>query len=163
MDNLYFDELEMEEKIEKAILDYYKNDSRHEKNYWFNIFGKKQLKFYSSLTEINTQEELPKFPCAVITIESQPDTTWSNSTQIEQVSIVNFSIEFFTVQVGNTDKKILGNNLSNIITLALRNLSGNIKITKNAPLINIDNSIYRRIIRGAFKYNNKTKTFYKGD
>lgn len=163
MDNLYFDELEMEEKIEYAILDFYKNDSRYEKNHWFNVFGKKQLKFYSSLTEINTQQEKPKFPCAVITIESEPDTQWCNSTQVEQVSRVNFSVEFFTVDINNTDKKILGNNLSNIILLGLRNLSSNITISKNAPLLNFDTNVYRRIIRGVFKYDNTTKTFYKGD
>ena len=163
MDNLYFDELEMEEKIEKAILDFYKKDNRHEPNYWYNVFGKKQLKFYSSLTEINAQEGKPKFPCAVITMESEPDTQWSNSTQVEQISRVSFSIEFFTVDINNIDKKILGNNLSNIILLGLRNLSSNITISKNAPLLNFDTNVYRRIIRGVFKYDNKTKTFYKGD
>ena len=163
MDNLYFDELEMEEKIEKAILDFYKNDYRHEPNYWYNVFGRKQLKFYSSLTEINTLQEEPKFPCAVITIQSEPDTEWSNSSHIEQISKVEFSIEFFTVNVNNIDKKTLGNNLSNIILLGLRNLSSNIKTTKNSSLFNFDTNVYRRIIRGVFKYDNKNHTFYKGD
>ena len=163
MDELFFDEIEMKEKMQNAILDFYKNDKRFEKNHWFKMFGNRYLKFYSSLTEANSQDEMPQFPCSVLTIMSEPDMAWANSTQIEEISRVNFSIEIYTVKVGNTDKELLGSYLSNVVTLGLRNLSGNIAITKNTPLINFDNSVYRRIIRGVFKYNNKTKTFYKGD
>ena len=163
MDNLYFDELEMEEKFEKAILDFYKNDSRHEKNYWYKTFGNRNLKFYSSQTEANSEDKAPQFPCAIITLQSEPNTTWSNSTQIEQISRVNFTIELYTKKVGNIQNKKLCSYLSEIVTLGLRQLSGNISISKNAPIPNFDTSIYRRIVRGVFNYNNETRTIYKGD
>ena len=163
MDNLYFDELQMKETFEKAIAEYYKNDDRYEEGYWFKFFGNRDLKFYSSMYEANTSKEKPHFPCVIIDIESTPNSQWSNSTQIEEISSVSFNIEFFTTDIGNVDKTISSYKLSTMILLALRQVSGNITVTRNAPILNIDRNVCRRIIRGAFQYNNKTKTFYKGD
>lgn len=163
MDNLYFDEITMKETLQNAILNRFKNDTRHEKKHWYKMFGNRNLKFYSSQTQANSQKEKPQFPCAIVNIESEPDTFWSNSTQIEEVSIVNISIEIYTVETNNIDKELLGSYLSNIVLMGLRDVSGNIIVTKNAPLINLDNSVYRRLIRGVFKYNNKTQTIYKGE
>lgn len=158
MDELYFDELKIKEQIETSILNQYNTDKLH----WHKMFGNRDLKFYSSLSAANSQDESPQFPCAVLSISSEPDTTWANSSQIEEVSTVNFTIDIFTVKVNNVDKETLGSYLTNIVIKGLRNLSGNIVTTRNAPLINFDNSVYRRIIRGVFKYDNKTNTFYKG-
>ena len=113
--------------------------------------------------EANTSKEKPHFPCVIIDIESTPNSQWSNSTQIEEISSVSFNIEFFTTDIGNVDKTISSYKLSTMILLALRQVSGNITVTRNAPILNIDRNVCRRIIRGAFQYNNKTKTFYKGD
>lgn len=163
MDNLFFDEIKMKETFEKAIAEFYKNDIRHEEDFWFKLFGNRDLKFYSSLEEANTNKEKPHFPCVLVNIESSPNTQWSNSTQIEKISSVSFDIEFYTTDVGNIDKSKLSYYLSTIILLALRNISGNITVTRNAPIPNIDRNVCRRIIRGSFNYDNNTNTFYKGE
>lgn len=163
MDNLYFDEIAMKEKLQNAISNVYKNDLRHEKNYWYKFFGNRNLKFYSSQTEANSQDKKPQFPCCILSLQSEPNTFWSNSTQIEEISNVDFTVEIYTQKIGNIDKEIAGSYLANIVLLGLRQVSGNITVSFNAPLINFDNNVYRRVIRGAFKYNNKTNTFYKGE
>lgn len=163
MNELYFDEIKMQESLQNAILDFYKTDSRHEKDYWYKLFGNRNLKFYSSQTEANSQGQKPQFPCIILSIDSEPDTTWINSSQIEEVSRVNLTIELYTMQVNNIDKILLCKYLSEIVILGIRNLSSNIVLTRSTPIPNIDNNICRRIIRGTFKYDNKTNTFSQGD
>lgn len=156
MDNLLaFNEIEMLELFKKTILNAFINDIENPKDYWYNLFGNRDIKIYESHEIDNT-----KFPCFVIAMFSMPYQRNIHSSEIEQFSSVSLRIEAYNQKVGNIGKEKLGIIINNHLKRVLQK-TFKLLITNNRALPYEDNSIYRRVIDARFVFDNKNKIFYR--
>jgi hypothetical protein len=156
MENTYsFDELNMLDLFKSTIGDAFKNDSEHKKDYWYELFGNRDVKFYESY-----QVDEPQFPCIVITIEATPYQRNIHSSEIEQFSFVSVGLEHYNQSVNNSGKEKLGIMINHRIKTVLQKTFG-LLITSNKQISSPDNSLYRRRIEMNFVYDNKNKVFYR--
>lgn len=154
---LTFDELEIQNLIEKAIKDGFKNDEEHEKDYWYKLFGNRDLKIYKSY-----QIDKPQFPCIVVSLSPRAIPAYANSSQIEELTRCTVRVEHYTQAVGKIGKRELGIMVNYKLKQILQS-EFNVLILSNQELAYTDNTIYRRLIQGEVVFDNKEKVFYIGE
>lgn len=152
-----FDELAVENLFEEAIKDGFINDEEHEKDYWYKLFGNKDLKIYKSY-----QIDKPQFPCIVLSLSPRPSVPNINSSQMEAFTRCTLRVEHYTQQVGDVGKRELGIMVNYRLKQILQGLF-QVRILSNQELAYSDNTIYRRLIQGEFVFDNELKVFYQGD
>lgn len=162
MNELTFNESEIKELIKDTIIETFITDDKTEeadkKDYWYKLFGNREFDYYESLDESE-----PNFPCFVLEFLPTPDERFVHSTQVEQCTIVNFTLQHFNTRVGEKSKEQIGTEINYRIKQILQK-TFKVKITTNEQVINLnDTQVYRRIIRGSFGYDNKNKVFYRGE
>lgn len=157
MNDLTFNELEVKDLFVNTLLDAFKNDTTHEPDYWYNLFGERDMQYYESLDDSDFQ-----FPCFHIDFYPVTDTAFVHSTQVEQFTYVPFYLQHFNVRVGDISKERIGMDINYLIKQTLqKNFKVIISTNETIPNLN-DKQVYRRIIRGCFGYDNKNKVFYQG-
>ncbi len=158
MKNQYtFDEWAMMELFKSIIKEGFDNDPMQEKDFWYKVFGERDIKFYESY-----QIDKPQFPCIVISFISVPTTRNIHSSEIEQFSTVTALIDTFNQGVGDYGKEQLGIMINTQLKRILQSSFGLI-INNNRTISNIDDSVYRRRIEAGFVYDNKNQIFYQGE
>lgn len=155
MNELTFDEYRIKELLIKTIEEAFRNDETREPDYWYEFFGGCDLQHYESLDESDY-----KFPC--FNIELYPEPERAHSTEVEQFTRVDFYLQHFNIRIGENSKEKIGTAINHLIKQTLqKNFKVTISMNESMPNL-ADNSVYRRIIRGSFGYDNLNKIFYKG-
>lgn len=156
MENNYsFDELEMMSLFKKTIKEAFDKDESKDKDYWYKLFGNRQVKIYESY-----EVEKPSFPCFVLTIQATPYQRNIHSSEIEQFSLVSVGLEHYNQAVDDLGKDELGIMINHRTKTVLQKTFG-LLITSNRQINSPDNSLYRRRIEASFVYDNKNKVFYR--
>lgn len=155
MNELTFDEYAIKELLVNAIEQAFRENETRGSDYWYELFGGNDIRHYESLDEGEY-----KFPC--FNIELFPTPEQAHSTEVEQFTKVDFYLQHFNVRVGENSKEKIGTAINYLIKQTLQKRF-KVTISMNESIPNFaDNSVYRRIIRGSFGYDNLNKTFYKG-
>lgn len=158
MNELTFNENLIKEKISDTIIKGFEQDNADKNDYWYNLFGNKDIDYYESLDESE-----PSFPCFVIDLLPEPDTRFIHSTQVEECTLVNFSLQHFNTKFGDKSKEKIGSEINYRIKQILQQ-NFKLTITMNEQVVNLnDTQVYRRVIRGYFGYDNNKNIFYKGE
>lgn len=153
-----FKETEVKQYFIETILQSFKDDKAHEKDYWYNLFGEREMEYCESLDESEIN-----YPCFTIELYPLPDTKYIHSFEVEQYSLVNFTIQVFNKRVGTNSKEYIGEQINYRIKQALQS-NFKVTITMNEAMPNLyDTQVYRRYMRGSFGYDNQNKIFYKGE
>ena len=150
-----FDELEMLNLFKKTIKEAFEKDDNFEEDYWYNLFGQREMTIYDSYTVSK-----PTFPCCVITLSATPTIRNIHSSQIEQFSTVIARIEHYNQSVGDNNRETIGIKINQRIKYILQKTFG-VLIPNNTSLSSPDSSIYRRLIEARFVYDNINKVFYR--
>ena len=157
MDSLTFNEIEMKDLFVETLLNAFKNDPDHEEDYWYNLFGQREMQYYDSLDDSSFE-----FPCFHIDFYPRVDVSKIHSTEIEQYSYVSFYLQTFNQRVGEDSKERIGTLINYKIKQTLQK-EFHVIISENQVIPNLyDKQVYRRIIRGSFGFDNKNKIFYQG-
>lgn len=154
-----FDELSMLNQFKTVILNAFEQDDTHTEKYWYNLFGKKKPRVYYSITEAR---ESTAFPCFVVRMTPLPNVGTIHSSEVEQYTRVDIAIEQYNQQVGNIGKEELGIMINHRLKSVLQS-TFKVRITQNNELMNINSTIYRRIIRCSIVYDNINEIIYQGD
>lgn len=156
---LTFDELAIEKLFEKAIEDGFKNDEAHEKDYWYKLFGNRDLQIYKTY---RVDPKKVQFPCVVITLSPRPSLPFVNSSQMEEATRCTIRVEHYTQKQGKASERELGIMVNYRLKQILQGVF-QVRILSNQELAYSDNTIYRRLIQGEFVYDNRKKVFNQGD
>lgn len=158
MNELTFNEYKIKQIIVETLLNAFKNDTTNGENYWYNLFGGRDMQYYESLDKSDFQ-----FPCFSLELYPRTDTRYIHSTEIEQFSYVSFYLQVFNVRVDEDSKENIGMQINYLIKKTLQK-EFKVVITENQSIPNLyDTQVYRRIIRGSFGFDNKNNVFYQGE
>lgn len=156
MNDYSFNELEMLKEIKKTIKQAFRTDESKPNDYWYNLFGKRDIKAYDSV-----QVDEPQFPCFVVKFRSFPNFSTRTSQETEQFSQVYVTIEHYNQKVDNLGKEELGLLINHRLKTVLQK-TYNILITNNQQVGSPNESIYRRRIDAELVFDNKHKIIYQG-
>lgn len=156
MNDLTFNEQAFYDKLTTAILKGFKTDTSRESKYWYKLFGNRQIRVYDSLAQSE-----PQFPCCVITVESIPNRSLINSSQIDRFSNVSIEIEHYNQSVGGKSKEVIGREINTRLREIIQQEFGAI-IVNNSQIRSPYEQVYRRLISIAFTYDNLNNIIYKG-
>lgn len=152
-----FNENKVKQYLIDTILQSFKDDKKHEKDYWYNLFGEREMQYCDSLDESEIN-----YPCFTLDLYPTPDTRYIHSFEVEQYSTVNFTIQVFNKRVGTNSKEYIGAEINYHIKQVLQK-ECKLTITMNESIANLyDPQVYRRYIRGTFGFDNQNEIFYKG-
>lgn len=158
MNELTFNELKVKQIFVDTLLKAFKNDTTNGKDYWYNLFGGRDMQYYESLDESDYQ-----FPCFTLDFYPRIDIQKIHSTEIEQFTYVSFYLQTFNVRAGEDSKERIGTQINYFIKQTLQK-EFKVVITENQQIPNLyDKQVYRRIIRGSFGYDNKNDIIYQGE
>lgn len=156
MNEYSFNELEMLNDFKRSIRQAFRTDESKPNDYWYNLFGKRDVKIYDSI-----QVDEPRFPCFVVRFRSYPNFSTRTSEETEQFSQVYVTIEHYNQKVGELGKEELGLLINYRLKTYLQKVY-NILITNNQQVGSPNESIYRRRIDAELVFDNKNKIIYQG-
>lgn len=143
---------------EQGIIDYIRQElaSAFSSSEWKAKLGKKKVKFVDE----NFGEET-SFPVIYIEVTNcvRADGTY-DSSKVERFTHFDFIIEFYTQDIGETNKAVLGREMSSkIISVLTKKI--NPHIIENRPVPSPDETLYRRVIEGYGIVDNIENIFYR--